>query len=123
MNTSHTRHGLLHEVQDYWHGDGPLWKLYWIYGVALSTLGGAFILTAVMQRALPVGVLLLLLLGALGYTGLILLGIWRNAFNIAGAPFGIAREAWGWIARILTFGWAINAAGGALMLLQYTMNY
>lgn len=95
----------------------------------LSTLGGAFILAATLQLALPLPlplplpVMVLLLAVALVYTGAILVSIWRNAFNIAGDPFGIDHEAWGWIARVLTIGWALNAAGGSLMLLQHAMGY
>jgi hypothetical protein len=33
------------------------------------------------------------------------------------------REMWGWLARILTFGWAINAGGAVVMLLQYMLDY
>lgn len=127
MTTSLSHGGLADELRHYWHGEGPLWKLYWIYGVLLSTLGGAFILAATLQRALPLPlplpVLVLLLAVALVYTGAILVSIWRNAFKIAGDPFGIDHEAWGWIARVLTIGWALNAAGGSLMLLQHAMGY
>ncbi|KPQ08473.1 MAG: Positive regulator of sigma(E), RseC/MucC [Rhodobacteraceae bacterium HLUCCA12] len=123
MTHDHPQPGLLDEIRGYWAGHGPLWKLYWVYGVGLSTLGGAFILATVLQRALPVSVLVALLGVALLYTGFILVSIWRSAFNIASDPLGIDREAWGWIARVLTFGWALNAGGGALMLLQYTLNY
>jgi hypothetical protein len=123
MAASRSHGGLFEELYRYWHGEGPLWKLYWIYGVLLSTLGGAVILAAVMQRALPVPVLLLFLAIALIYTGYILVSIWRSAFNIESDPLGIDREAWAWIARVLTFGWALNAAGGSLMLLQYAMGY
>lgn len=123
MTTTRSHDGLADELRRYWHGEGPLWKLYWIYGVLLSTLGGTFILAVTLQRALPVPVLALLLAVALVYTGAILVSIWRCAFNIAGDPFGIDREAWGWIARVLTIGWVLNAAGGSLMLLQYAMGY
>ncbi len=123
MTASQSHGGLVNELRSYWHGEGPLWKLYWVYGVLLSTLGGAFILAAVLQRALPVPALVLLLAIALVYTGYILVSIWRSAFNIESDPLGIDREAWGWLARALTIGWALNAAGGSLMLLQYALGY
>lgn len=123
MTSQHADTGLFDEIIGYWHGEGPLWKLYWVYGVALSTIGGAFILVAVLQRVLSVGLLIALLAVALIYTGFIVVSIWRSAFNISSDPLGIDREAWGWIARVLTFGWALNAAGGSLMLLQVAMNY
>jgi hypothetical protein len=123
MTASRSHGGLVDELRRYWHGEGPLWKLYWIYGVLLSTLGGAFILAVVLQGALPVPLLVLLLGIALVYTGYILVSIWRCAFNIEGSPLGIDSDAWGWLARLLTFGWALNAAGGSLMLLQYALGY
>jgi len=123
MVASQSHLSLIEEVRRYWQGDGPLWKLYWVYGVALSSAGGAVITAAVLQGILPIPVLLVLLVVALLYTGFILVSIWRCAFNIATDPLGIDREAWGWIARVLTFGWALNAAGGSLLLLQYTLGY
>ncbi|MFN4141622.1 hypothetical protein [Aestuariivirga sp.] len=114
---------LFDEVHGYWNGEGPLWKLFWVYGVLFSTFGGFVLMAGVMQRLLPAPVLLVLLGAALFYTAFILLSIWRSAFNIYSDPLGIEREAWGWLARVLTFGWAINAAAASLMLLQYTLNY
>lgn len=123
MTLSRAQRGPVDELRHYWHGEGPLWKLYWIYGVLLSTIGGSVLFTAVMQRILPIPALLLLIAVGLAYTGYILVSIWRSAFNIDGSPLGIEREGWGWLARALTFGWAINAAGASLMLLQYALRY
>lgn len=123
MTASRSHAGPLAELRRYWRGEGPLWKLYWLYGVLLSTLGATALVALVLQGALPV-VLLVPLLGlALAYTLFILVAIWRCAFNIAGTPLGIDREAWGWLARLLTFGWAANAAGGSLLLLQVALGY
>lgn len=123
MMVSQSHGGLLDELRHYWHGEGPLWKLYWVHGVALSTLGGAAILGGVLAGAIPVAVLVPVLALAMLYTGFIQVSVWRSAFNIASDPLGIDREAWGWMARVLTVGWALNAAGGALMLLQFAMGY
>lgn len=112
MIASQSHFSLIGEVRRYWQGHGPLWKIYWIYGVALSSIAGAFIAAAVLQRILPVPLLLMMLAVAFLYTGFILVSIWRCAFNIVTDPLGIDREAWGWMARVLTFGWALNAAGG-----------
>lgn len=102
----------------YWNGEGPLWRLYWIYGVLASTAGGALIMTATLYRLVsPWSILALVLLG-LAYTAYILVSTWRCAFNIETEPFGIDRTTLGWMARVLTFGWAINAVGASLMLLQ-----
>jgi hypothetical protein len=122
--TAHvSRFGLVDELIHYWHGEGPLWKLYWIYGVLISTLGGTVLLAGVMQALLPMPVLLVLLAAGMAYTAFILVSIWRSAFNIASDPFGIDREAWGWLARVMTFGWALNAGGASLLLLQYMLHY
>lgn len=115
--------GIAGELRRYWHGQGPLWKLYWIYGVLLSTIGGTALLAGTVQRTLPLPLLVAALAAGLVYTGFILVAIWRSAFNIGGSPLGIDREAWGWLARVLTFGWAINAAGAAVLLLQVALGY
>jgi hypothetical protein len=39
----------------YWRGEGPLWRLYWIYGVLVSTAGGTILMTAAIYRLLPPG--------------------------------------------------------------------
>ena len=123
MTVSQSEKGLFGELRSYWHGEGPLWKLYWIYGVLLSTIGGAFLLAVVLQGAVPLPTLLPIFAIALIYTGYILVSIWRSAFNITSDPMGIDREAWGWLARVLTIGWALNAAGGSLMMVQYAIGY
>lgn len=123
MSASRSHRGLYDELYHYWQGEGPLWKLYWIYGVLLSSVGGAAILGAVIQGALPVPILIILLAVALIYTGYILISIWRSAFNIESDPLGIDRDAWAWLARVLTVGWALNAGGASLMLLEYAMGY
>jgi len=115
--------GIAGELRRYWYGQGPLWKLYWIYGVLLSTIGGTALLAGTLQRAMPLPLLVAGLAAGLAYTGFILVAIWRSAFNIAGHPLGIDREAWGWLARLLTFGWAINAGGAAVLLLQVALGY
>lgn len=123
MTASLADAGISAELRRYWRGQGPLWKLFWIYGVALSIAAGAVIIGAVVTGALPVPLLLVCLFAALLYTAFILVSIWRSAFNIASDPLGIEREAWGWLARVLTFAWALNAAGVSLMLLQFALNY
>jgi hypothetical protein len=123
MTVIESHRGPVDELRRYWRGEGPLWKLYWLYGVLLSTIGGAIMLGAVLERALPVPVLVLMLGLALVYTAYIQISIWRSAFNINTDPLGIDRDAWGWMARVLTVGWMLNAAGGSLMLLQFALGY
>lgn len=123
MAFSRSQRGLVDEFRLYWRGEGPLWKLYWVYGVLVSTLGAAIILGAVAEGLLPVPLLVILLACALAYTAFIQISVWRCAFNIGTDPLGIDREAWGWIARVLTVGWALNAIGGSLLLLQLALGY
>jgi hypothetical protein len=103
----------------YWRGEGPLWRLYWIYGVLVSTAGGTLLLTATLYRLLSPWAILALVVVGLAYTVWILVSTWRCAFNIENPRvFGVEREALGWLARVLTFGWALNAMGASLLLLQ-----
>lgn len=122
MTATATERSLFGEIAGYWHGEGPLWRLYWVYGVLVSTLGGIVLLYLTLAGA---GVWVLLPVMAVGfvYTAWLLVGIWRCAFNVRGTPLGIERETWGWIARLLTFGWVLNAGGGSLLLLQMALGY
>jgi hypothetical protein len=103
----------------YWRGEGPLWRLYWIYGVLASTAGGTILLIATLYRLVSPWVILLLALLGLAYTVWVVVSTWRCAFNIENRRvLGIERETLGWMARLLTFGWAINAVGASFLLLQ-----
>jgi uncharacterized protein len=66
----------------YWRGEGPLWRLYWIYGVLVSTAGGTLLLTATLYRLLSPWAILALVVVGLAYTVWILVSTWRCAFNI-----------------------------------------
>jgi hypothetical protein len=86
----------------YWRGHGPLWKVYWLYGVLGSTA-----LTLILLFLLRGGAadrvwfqLVLLLLAA--YTVWIVVSVWRCAFNVKNPTYGH-------MARALTVAWAINA--------------
>ena len=95
-------------VRYYWRGEGPLWKVYWLYGVLGSTVL-AGILLALMQRGALGSIwfqLVLLLLAA--YTVWIVVAVWRCAFNVE-------KPLYGHMARALTVAWAINA----LMVLSF----
>lgn len=107
----------LQDVRRYWRGTGPLWPLFWTYGVVASTVGGTAILASVRYGATP-WVTLGLVAAGLAYTAWVLVGVWRCAFNMSPQPFGFERETLGWMARLLTIGWAINAVGVSLLVLQ-----
>jgi hypothetical protein len=86
----------------YWRGHGPLWKVYWLYGVLGSNIL-ALILFVLMQRDALGSVwfqLVLLLIAA--YTTWIVVSVWRCAFNVE-------KRVYGHMARALTVAWAINA--------------
>ena len=86
----------------YWRGHGPLWKVYWLYGVLGSNVL-VLILLLLMQRSALGSVwfqLVLLLLAA--YTVWIVVAVWRCAFNVENPLYGH-------MARALTVAWAINA--------------
>jgi hypothetical protein len=86
----------------YWHGRGPLWKVYWLYGVLGSNVL-ALILLVLMHRSALASVwfqLVLLLLAA--YTVWIVVSVWRCSFNVE-------KPMYGHMARALTAAWAINA--------------
>jgi hypothetical protein len=86
----------------YWRGHGPLWKVYWLYGVLGSSLL-AVILLLLMQRGAIDSLwfqIVLLLLAA--YTVWIVVSVWRCASNVENPLYGQ-------MARALTVAWAINA--------------
>ncbi len=90
-----------HAIGRYWRGEGPLWKVYWLWGVA-----GSWLLALAfwaLRAALGDGHTFLIL-GALvmvPYTAWILVSVWRCAFNVK-------NENYGHIARLLTIVWALN---------------
>lgn len=108
-------------VGRYWRGEGPLWRLYWLYGVLTSCVIALLIgLPAAYGWIGPAATFVALLLGA-AYTVWILVSVWRCAFNIEGEPLGMGAEFWGLLARWLTVAWAINVAALSAMLFQSTL--
>jgi hypothetical protein len=101
----------------YWHGRGRLAPLYWGWGVAGSVVLALLVAGPPLLGLAGLGWALAgIALGA-AYTVWILVSIWRCAENIeTPAPLGISREALAWMARWLTIGWAINAAGMSVLL-------
>lgn len=82
-----------------WRGEQPLWKVFWVYGVAASSAlialyGIGFYVDRIALRQE-------LLLGFVPYTVWILVSVWRCANNAE-------NEFWGLMARLLTVAWACN---------------
>ena len=105
-------------VTYYWQGKGPLWRVYWLYGVLASTVLAALIAAAGLRHWVALPGLIATLVGLAFYTGWILVSIWRCAENIAGRPFDIDPSLWTWLARWLTVAWAINVVGLSVLLVQ-----
>lgn len=100
----------------YWRGEGPLWRIYWIYGACGSLLLAAAITCAVAADLIgPATILAALAVGG-GYTVWILISIWRCADNVGGEPLGMNRNGWALLARMLTVAWAINVMAGFLFV-------
>jgi hypothetical protein len=79
-----------------WHGEEPLWKVFWVYGVLASVGLALFYLLAMDEKRVVMQQVLLMALA--GYTVWILVAIWRCAEN----------SRWGALARGLTIAWAAN---------------
>jgi hypothetical protein len=93
-----------------WRGEMALPVVFWGYGVAAST-----VLLALHASAMVNNELLLqqaLIFASLGYTGWILVAIWRCAPNAP--PF------WGGLARWLTVAWGLNS-GLVLFFVQFAL--
>lgn len=94
----------------YSEGNAPLWKAFWVWGVALSwILFGLFtLLTSAI--GLNWGVFMLATVVMMPYTAWILVAVWLCAFNVG-------NDLWGYIARFLTVVWALNIGLAAGLLL------
>lgn len=79
-------------------GRAGLGRVFWVYGVLVSSVLALLLLLALQAGRLGVQQLLLVLM--LVYTALILIAVWRCADNAA--------PPWGLFARALTVAWALN---------------
>ena len=82
-----------------WHGDEPLWKVFWVYGVATSVTIVALYVVAFYDGRIALRQVLLPCFGA--YTDWILVSVWRCASNTN-------EKLWSTLARFLTVAWAGN---------------
>jgi hypothetical protein len=94
-----------------WHGEEPLWKVFWIYGVVRSGIIAAFYAVAIYAGYVLLQQILLLCFAA--YTIWILVSVWRCANNIK-------ERSWGLLARLLTVAWAGNTTM-VLIFLQFDL--
>jgi ABC-type sugar transport system permease subunit len=86
----------------YWRGEGPLWKVYWLYGVLGSNILTLILVFLMQEGAIASGWFQLVLLLLAAYTVWIVVSVWRCAFNVQNPTYGH-------MARALTVAWAINA--------------
>jgi hypothetical protein len=108
-------------VEYYWEGKGPLWKVYWLYGVLLSLVLAAVVAAAGLRHWVGLPGLIAMVVGLAIYTGWILVSVWRCAENVEGRPLGLEPDVWSSLARALTIGWAINVAGLSILLIQMSV--
>lgn len=89
-----------------WHGQEPLWKVFWVYGVLTSGIIVAIYGAAIYTFHIALQQVLLLCFAA--YTIWILISVWRCAGNTQ-------ERFWGVLARFLTVAWA----GNTIMVLTF----
>jgi hypothetical protein len=82
-----------------WHGEEPLWKVFWVYGVATSVTIVTLYIIAFYDGHMALRQVLLPCFAA--YTAWILISVWRCASNTK-------EKLWGTLARFLTVAWAAN---------------
>jgi hypothetical protein len=83
-----------------WRGQQPLWKVFWLYGVVVSSaLIGTYLFAFVVDQ---VALRQILVICFAPYTAWLLVSIWRCANNTH-------ELLWSTLARFLTVAWACNA--------------
>ena len=82
-----------------WRGEEPLWKVFWVYGVATSVTIVALYVVAFYDGRIALRQVLLPCFAA--YTAWILVSVWRCASNTN-------EKLWSTLARFLTVAWAGN---------------
>lgn len=92
---------LIDTLHSYWRGEGPLWRVFWLWGVIGSWILAALFLGAVLTLGISWPLYIVTGIVMITYTAWILVSVWRCAPNVDA-------EHWGVIARALTFAWALN---------------
>lgn len=82
-------------------GEGPLWKVFWLYGVIPSNILLAAILFLLWRDA-AADVISLLLVVLLLYTSWIVVSVWNCSHRVR------VENYYGVLARWLTVAWAVN---------------
>jgi hypothetical protein len=82
-----------------WRGQQPLWKVFWLYGVAASSVLIAVYLFGFLVERVALRQVVVLCFAP--YTAWILVSVWRCSHNTR-------EQFWGLLARLLTVAWAFN---------------
>lgn len=98
-------------IGGYWRGRGPLWKVFWLWGVVGSWILAGLFWSAWAGLGMSWGLYVVTGVIMIAYTVWILVSVWRCAQNASA-------EHWGMAARFLTIAWALNIllVGGFLGL-------
>lgn len=104
------RSGVVGLIMHYSEGEAPLWKAFWIWGVALSWILFGLFTALTNAVGLNWGVFALATIVMMPYTAWILVAVWQCAFNVG-------NDLWGYLARFLTLVWALNIGLAAGLLL------
>lgn len=110
MHRQGGRSGLAGFLMYYAEGHAPLWKAFWIWGVALSWVLFAVFYAVVTVTGVTWPLFIVATIIMVPYTAWILVAVWLCAFNTQ-------NDLWGYAARFLTIVWSANIglAAGFLM--------
>ena len=88
-------------IRAYWSGQGPLWKVFWLWGVLGSWILAAVFLSVALSFGISGVIYVVTAVVMIPYTVWILVSVWQCSANVR-------TEHWGLIARMLTVAWALN---------------
>ena len=90
-----------HLMSRYWHGEEPLWRAFWLWGVLGSWILAAIFGAAAAAFGVTAALYAITAIVMIVYTVWILGSVWRCAPNVTSPQ-------WTPIARALTVAWALN---------------
>ncbi len=88
-------------VMYYLRGEGPLWRVFWLWGVVGSWILFAIFIFALQQIGVTWALVIVSAIIMLPYSVWILASVWQCAVNVG-------NDFWGNLARFLTAIWALN---------------
>lgn len=88
-------------IRYYLGGQGPLWRLFWLWGVVGSWILFAVFYASLQQLGVTWTLFVVSAVIMVPYTTWVLTSVWMCAGNVA-------NRMWGDAARFLTFVWALN---------------